>query len=91
MQRKALETGISGHMCPVGERGSGSFTIDFNRWVKVALELELRSLKEFCKGNLWEGYSIGKPLKKCQVRLLKWSSVSIGAPLFWKHDGILLS
>ena len=84
MQRKALETGISGHMCPVGKRGRGSFTMDFNRWVKVALELQLRSLREFCDGNLGEGYSTGKPRKKCQVRLLKWASVSIGAPLFLK-------
>jgi len=91
MQRKALETGISGHMCPVVERGRGSFTTDFNRWVKVTIELELRSMKEFCDGNLGEGYSTGKTRRKCQVRLLKWASVSIGALLFWKHDGTLLS
>jgi hypothetical protein len=82
MQRKALETGISGHMGPGGECERGSFTVDFNRWVKVALELELRTLKEFCEGNLVEGYSTGKHRRNCQVRLLKWTSVSIGAPLF---------
>jgi hypothetical protein len=84
MKRKALETSISGHMGPVGERESGFFTMDFNRWVKVALELELRSLREFFEGNLGEGYSTGKPQRNCQVRLLKRASVSIEAPLFFE-------
>jgi hypothetical protein len=42
-------------MGPVREHGRAFFTRDFNRWIKGALELELRSLREFCEGNLVGG------------------------------------
>jgi hypothetical protein len=70
----AEEGSGDGHFWPYGSRWGtwkGLFTMDFNRWVKVALELELRSLREFCDGNVGEGNSTGKPRRKRQVRLLK--------------------
>ena len=46
-------TGISFQRGPAGERGS--FTRDFERWMKGALEVGRLSLRELCEGNLEGG------------------------------------
>ena len=46
-------------MAPLGNLEVGSFTRDFERWMKGALEVERLSLRELCEGNL-EG--VGAPL-----------------------------
>jgi hypothetical protein len=58
--------GISPHGGSVGERGVGSSTGDFERWLKGALEVERLSLWELCGGNLegglpcWAPWRIGR-------------------------------
>jgi len=49
---KALEKGISLHRGPAGESGRGSFTRDFERWMKGILKVERLSARAFCVGNL---------------------------------------
>jgi len=41
---KALETSISFHKGPTGEPGRDSFTSDFERWMKGAVQVERLSL-----------------------------------------------
>jgi len=43
-ERKALETGISLHGGSVGQSGADISTVDFERWLKGALEVEFLSL-----------------------------------------------
>jgi len=65
-ERKSLETGISLHGGSVGQSGVGSSTGDFERCLKVALELQYLSLWELCEGNLvgglpcWGSWRIGR-------------------------------
>ena len=76
---KALETDISLNRGLTGETGRSSFTRDFERWMKGALQVE---------ASLWgssvRGTCRGAPLlmtPKDMLRLWKWMSVSIRAPL----------
>jgi len=46
---------ISLYRDPVGKSGGDSFTGDFDRRTKEALETERLSLRELCKGNLGRG------------------------------------
>ena len=39
----------------MGNQKGGSFTRDFERWMKGALEVERLSLRELCEGNLEGG------------------------------------
>jgi hypothetical protein len=39
----------------MGNLEGGSFTRDFERWMKEALEVERLSLRELCEGNLEGG------------------------------------
>jgi len=48
----ALVMALSFHRGPTGNLEGGSFTGDFERWVKGALEGEHLSLLELCEGNL---------------------------------------
>jgi hypothetical protein len=54
-ERKALQTGISLHRDSVGQPGVGSYTGDFEIWLKGALEVGRLSLWELCEGNLEGG------------------------------------
>jgi len=49
-------TGISFHGGSIGQPGVGSSTVDFERWLKGALEVGHFSLWELCEGHfsLWE-------------------------------------
>jgi hypothetical protein len=39
-------------MVPLGNLEGGSFTRDFKRWMKGALQVERLSLRELCEGTL---------------------------------------
>jgi hypothetical protein len=54
-ERKALEMGISLHGGSVGQPEMGSYTGDFEIWLKEALEVGRLSLLELCEGNLEGG------------------------------------
>jgi hypothetical protein len=43
---------------PLGNLKGNSFTRDFERWIKDALDVERLSLTELCKGNLERGGSL---------------------------------
>jgi hypothetical protein len=62
-ERKALETGISLHAGSVGQPGVGSYTGDFEIWLKRALEVGRLSLWELCEGNLEGGLPCWVPWK----------------------------
>jgi len=46
---------------PLGNLEGGSFTRDFERWIKSALEVEYLSLRELCEGNLEAVSFTGNP------------------------------
>ena len=70
----ALEMGISLNRTPMGNLEGGSFTRDFERWMKVAVEVEHLSLRALFEGNLGGGgSSTGDP-----GRCVKEGSVETG-------------
>ena len=60
-ERKALGMSISLHVGSSGQPGVGSSTRDFERWLKVALEVGHFSLWELCEGNLEGGFPCWGP------------------------------
>ena len=54
-ERKVLETGIFLHGGSAGQPGVGSFTGNFEKFLKGALEVERLSLWGLCEGNLEGG------------------------------------
>jgi len=75
MWKEALETVISLHSSPAGKPGGNSFTGDFERRTKEALQTERLSLWEFCEGTL-EG------------RLLYWVFWRIYTGRLWKRASV---
>jgi hypothetical protein len=49
----------------MGNLEGGSFTRDFERWMKGALEVERLSLRELYEGNLEEGLFYWGPRRIC--------------------------
>jgi len=82
---KALETSISFHKGSNGEPGRDSFTSDFERWMKGAVQVERLSLslslRELCEVNLEGRLLCWGPWRKCIGRLWRRASLCIGAPL----------
>ena len=81
---KALETGISLHTGPTMAEGNleqGSSTVDFERWMKGAPEVEPLSLRVLCGEGWKEGLLYWEPWRICKGRLWIQQSLSIGAPL----------
>jgi len=77
---KALETGISLHRGPAGERGKGAHlpgTVE--RWMKGTLGLERLCLRELCEGDLVGDFIIGYPGRYVEKALE--TGITIGAPL----------
>jgi hypothetical protein len=64
-ERKALGMGISLHWGSVGQRGVGSSTGDFERWLKGALGMKRLSLKRLSAEGLWGGLLYWGPRKIC--------------------------
>ena len=60
-EREALGMSISLHVGSSGQPGVGSSTRDFERWLKVALEVGHFSLWELCEGNLEGGFPCWGP------------------------------
>ena len=58
---KALEMGIFSIETPIGNLEGGSFTRDFSRLMKGALEMERLPLRELCEANLEGGSFPGDP------------------------------
>jgi hypothetical protein len=80
-ERKALETDISLHGGSVGQPLVGSSTGDFERWLKVVLEVRRLSLWELGEGNLEGGLPCCGPWRLSRKGSWRRASISIGAPL----------
>jgi hypothetical protein len=78
-------------MGPVGEHGRGSFTMDFNRWMKEALELEIRSLREFYEWKLGGEIMSWETPKVMPSKTLEMSVCFYRFPAFGVHKRTLLS
>jgi len=72
--------GISLHGDSVGQPGEGSFTGDFERWLKGTLEVGYLSLWELCDGNLEGGLLCWVP-RRIGRKGSGDASISIGDPL----------
>jgi len=71
----------------LGNLEGGSFTRDFERWMKGALEAQRLSPRELCEGNLEGGLLYWGPLSKALEIGVCFHRVSA----FGEHAGTLLS
>jgi hypothetical protein len=69
----------------LGNLEGGSYTGDVERW--KTLGMWHLSPREVYEGSLEGGLLYWLPRRICQVRLWKWTSVSIGAPLWGNMEG----
>jgi hypothetical protein len=86
-----METGIFHHMGPVWKHRRGSFTRDFNRWMKGALELVILSLREFYEGKLGGELLYWETPKVIPSKTLEMGVCFHRFPAFGVHERTLYS